>query len=61
MSLMRFFMTVLISGSSSAWAASSRRFRAVGSVLGPKILANLLLRLSSMRKYLGRTQTKFRG
>lgn len=61
MSFMRRFMTVRISGSSSFWTASVKSFFAMQWLFSPKSLANLLERFSSIRKYLGSTQTKFMG
>ena len=61
MSFKRLFMTVLISGSSSACLASTKSFFAWHKLFSPKIFAKLLERFSSKRKYLGRTQTKFKG
>ena len=61
MAFIRLVIAVFISGSSSLCAASTNSFLAVQRLFSPKSLANLLLRFSRMRKYLGRTQTKFSG
>ena len=54
-------MAVLISGSSSLCLASTKSFFAWHKLFSPKIFAKLLERFSSKRKYLGSTQTKFKG